>query len=105
MAARENFHVFLRADIPAEAKQFFAQFVRRATFKDGPALDYLACSSVTTTGRFFDVVVYPPESEKPWPMQIPQTSCSWSPAPSTQETRSASSRVTRRDSRGMMGAS
>ena len=72
MAARENFHVFLRADIPAEAKQFFAQFVRRATFKDGPTLDYLACSSVTTTGRFFDVVVYPPESEKPWPMQIPQ---------------------------------
>jgi hypothetical protein len=72
MTARENFHVFLRTDIPNEATQFFAQFVRRATFKDGATLDYLACSSVTTSGRFFELVVYPPDSDKPWPMQVPQ---------------------------------
>ena len=72
MSARENYHVFLRPDIPPEAVQFFAQFVRTATFKSGASLDYLACSSISTNGRFFEIVAYPPESEKPWPMQIPQ---------------------------------
>jgi hypothetical protein len=72
MTARENYHVFLRPDIPPEAVQFFAQFVRKATFKNGASLDYLACSSISTNGRFFEIVAYPPESEKPWPMQIPQ---------------------------------
>ncbi len=71
MASRENYHVFLRPDIGAEAVQFFSNFVRRINFKSGASLEYLLCSKVVSGGAFLEVIAHPPDSDEEWPFQIP----------------------------------
>ena len=72
MASRENFNVFLRSDIAVEARELFSSFVKRITLKNGTALFYLECSEVSAANPIYlEVVVNPPNSDVPWPFQIP----------------------------------